>query len=154
MLSESVKLSVHQISRIERGFGETTLENLAILADFYDMSLTELLKISPKSDVQIAKRKSYVETLSNRQTTTRYSRPFQKSAKVQFFEIPLRALKNIKIIEGKNYDLCLIKGKITVSIRDDMERMEEGEILSTKGNGTLEVLNTSSQSACILLFGY
>lgn len=153
-LGEKVGLSRYQISRIEQGRGDTTLENLNILALYFEIPLEDLFKKEIRTDIEIKLRTDQIEKSSKGQVTRTYSREIPKCAKIRSVEIPFQALRRIQIEDGFTYEFCVLAGNVMIRTVDDMSLMSEPQILTVKGKGTVRITNSYSQTAQILIIAY
>ncbi|MGZ3742608.1 MAG: helix-turn-helix domain-containing protein [Pseudobdellovibrionaceae bacterium] len=156
-LSLKVGLSRCQISRVERGQGQITLENLHILANYFEMTLEELFRKTPKVDIEIKLRTESLEKYRRNSHTfvvKTYMKALGNKAKIQSIEIPPKSLRKMKIETNLCYEIYALQGAVTVRTIEDSIAISNCQLLSAKGTGQLHLVNMSLEKATLLIVAY
>jgi transcriptional regulator with XRE-family HTH domain len=153
-LAEKTGLSKYQVKRVERGHGGTTLENINVLAQFFEIPIESLFQKEKKVDVAIKLREEYLEKSSQKTLAKKYTKALPGTAQIRKFKIPFQSLRYIRIEKGISYEICVLEGKMTMKTTEDMCLMDSSQILTVKGQGSLRISNVHSQPAKILVFAY
>ncbi len=153
-LGQKVGLSQYQMSRLERGHGEITFENLNILAKHYEIPLAELFRKTEKMDIEIKKRIEYLEKSQNNFTIKNYAKAFSGSAKIRSIDVHSKSIRKMKIEINFCYEIYVLDGSLTVRTHDDSIEITKTQMLSIKGSGTLKLVNIHSKGATILTIAY
>jgi transcriptional regulator with XRE-family HTH domain len=150
-LGEKVGLSKHQVSRIEKAFGDTTLENIKKLTDFFEISLSELFEKQATADLEIKMRTEYVEKASKNLGGITFSKEYLESPKIKIICVEPRSVRKLKVETGKIKEVGVLEGKISVHSGADFLELETLQFLSAKGSGYLELMNIQRMTAKILV---
>ncbi|MBS1970778.1 MAG: helix-turn-helix transcriptional regulator [Bdellovibrionales bacterium] len=153
-LAEKTSLSKYQIKRIEKGQGDTTLENINQLAQFFEVPIESLFQKEKKVDVAIKIREEILEKSPNRVLVKSYKKSFMGTGQIRCLDLPYNSTRSIRIEKGTNYEICVLAGSTTILTTNDMSLMESSQILTAQGHGSLRINNVHSQTARILIFAY
>lgn len=152
-LGKKIGLSKFQISRIERGFGDTTLDNIQKIADYFEIPLHELFKEEQKVPLVLEFREDWVEKTKNGSVRS-FSRKFNESAKIKTLSVPPKSIKRLRLDSEQTMDLVLLKGKVSIQSPDDCLQMHGQQILSAKGVGGLRLANAYEAETTLMIITY
>lgn len=148
-LAKETGLSVDQISRIERGFGETSFETLIKLADFFGVKVAVLCEDVPKGiQIKAEMRRAVVE-----EDDLKFSKEFSESPKIFFVKLSPRKWRHVQVQKSFIYDFIAVGGHVMIHGPEVFEQMKPREILSLKGSGRLRIRSVSGveQSEVIVI---
>ncbi len=152
-LGAKIGLSKFQVSRIERGFGDTTLDNIQKIADYFEIPLHELFKEEQKVPLAVHLREDWIEKTKSGAVRS-FSKKFHETVKIKILSIPPKSIKRLRLENDQTKELMLLKGKITVQSPDDYLPLNQYQILSAKGDGGLRLTNAYEIEAILMVISY
>jgi len=154
-LGEKIGLSKYQVSRFEKGFGDTTLRNIYLACNFFEISLEELFHKEEKVRIDIALREEITEKHSQGLHIKNFAKALDKNlVKIRILDLPPLKVKNIRIDPTKCYEMLALEGHPTVESYNDKITMKVEQIVAVCGDGYARLLNYRQEPARILIFAY
>lgn len=154
-LAAKVGFTRSQVGRIEAGHGETTLRNLEVLAQFFEIPMNKLFERTLKVDVEMELRPVSIEKPA-KGPGSQYHRKIlsENRAKVRRFEVAPKSRRRLRLDKNLRYEILGIEGELRIQTAHDRQLLASSRILSAKGHGDLELLNIHARSAAVLVFAY
>lgn len=133
-LAEKTKLTIDQISTIERGLGKTSFETLITLADFFGVKVAKLCEDVPRGrNFRWRLRRSVLEG-----DTLKYSKEFSESPKITLVSLSPRKWHRILVQKNYHYEFIGLSGRIMIQAPEVFESIEPQKILSLTGSGRMQ----------------
>lgn len=153
-MGQQIGLSKYQVSRMEKGFGDTTLKNINKACEFFEISMDELFRKEEKVEIDMALRQEYFEKDPQGRNTKTYAKALDNLAKIRNLELPPRTMKKLRIEHDVQYEIFCLTGSPTVRTYNDSITMKPGQVISMKGQGMVRLFNIYEEPAHLMIFAY
>jgi DNA-binding XRE family transcriptional regulator len=152
-LGEKTGMSRQQISRVEGGLGDTTLENICRLAGFFEISMEELFRPKEAWPLEIKVRESNHLKSEPKMTSVNHPKAFTESPSLKLVCLLPKCIRNFRVDPKAVKDFYLLEGRLIVDSSYDRVGLQASQALSCKGAGFIKIMNPTDAPARLLIVG-
>jgi len=153
-LGKKTNLSRYQILRIESGLGDTTLENLTKIANYFEIELKDLFTSEEMATLRMKNRPSSIDTSESKITSKTYAKVFHENAKVKTITISSKSIRKIKIEPNQTTDIYILEGSVSLQSSYDIINASKHDLITIKGFGFVRIVNVTNTPAALLRISY